>query len=420
MHALSRAQHKLLSIFIFAITFNLVLLHWTSIYVGSTPWLILGCGLSVMYLPLVFVTRWGIHAYPLIFLALEELRNHFPFGGFGWARLAYSQADAPYSIIARFGGAVGLSAIVLLLGLFIFQFSKGQSRIWILFPLLLILVPVHVVNQSSTKVLLVQGNVPQYGLDFNARATQVFFNHVKETHKALAEQKKVDFILWPENAVDVDPFTNPEVKQVLDSFTQPLIVGAIVEKDKKTFNTSILWQKNRQVIYSKQHLTPFGEYIPLRQIASKVSPLTDEVSDFSPGNKQEIFTIGMAKIAPVICFELLDDRIVSLAAQHSNILAIQTNSATFGKSAESSQQLSITRIRAIEHSRNVVSVSTTGYSAVIDYTGKIIDKTQMGTADHLYANLGLINQQSMRDRLGDWAWILTFVWLVLVARRLGK
>jgi apolipoprotein N-acyltransferase len=128
----------------------------------------------------------------------------------------------------------------------------------------------------------------------------------------------------------------------------------------------------------------------------------------------------LAKIAPVICFELLDDRIVSLAAQNSNILAIQTNSATFGKSAESSQQLSITRIRAIEHSRNVVSVSTTGYSAVIDYTGKIIDKTQMGTAEHLYANLGLINQQSMRDRLGDWARVLTFVWLVLVTRRLGK
>jgi apolipoprotein N-acyltransferase len=264
---------------------------------------------------------------------------------------------------------------------------------------------------------MVQGNVPELGLDFNARAKQVFNNHLDETKKALAKNQKVDFIVWPENAVDVDPYTNKDVYDQIETFDKPLIIGAIVEKGDKLLNTSILWGEKTQEIYVKQHLTPFGEYIPLRSLAKKISPLVNQVDDFSPGNQQKIFTIGQARVAPVICFELIDDEILAQAAKSSNLLVVQTNSATFGTSAESAQQLSITRIRAIEHSRNVVSVSTTGISAVIDFNGKIMNQTSMGTAEHVFADVGLINQSSPRDRYGDWAGIFTLVWLLVVARR---
>jgi apolipoprotein N-acyltransferase len=36
---------------------------------------------------------------------MEEVRNRFPFGGFGWVRVAYTQADAPYSTIAAIGNS---------------------------------------------------------------------------------------------------------------------------------------------------------------------------------------------------------------------------------------------------------------------------------------------------------------------------
>jgi apolipoprotein N-acyltransferase len=289
-------------------------------------------------------------------------------------------------------------------------------KILILLPIALVLIPINVETVGTTKAILIQGNVPQLGLDFNARAKEVFNNHVKETKDALQEGKKVDFILWPENAVDVDPFRNTEVFETLNTFTTPLIVGAIVNRDKEILNTSILWTKEAQNVYVKQHLTPFGEYIPLRSLASKISPLVDDVRDFSLGNESTIFTIGAAKIAPIICYELLDDQILQDGAKSSNILAVQTNSATFGDSAESAQQLQITRIRAIEHSRNILSVSTTGYSAVIDYNGEVTLKTAMGTAEHLYAEVDLISSTSPRDRYGDWALVITLIWLLLVAR----
>jgi apolipoprotein N-acyltransferase len=264
---------------------------------------------------------------------------------------------------------------------------------------------------------MIQGNVPELGLEFNARAKEVFNNHVNETNKALIQDKKVDFVVWPENAVDVDPYTNKDVYDELESYDKPLIIGAIIGKGEKLFNTSILWGDETQDIYFKQHLTPFGEYIPLRSIAKKISPLVNQVNDFSAGNGQKIFRIGQARIAPVICFELVDDEILAEAAKSSNLLVVQTNSATFGTSAESAQQLSITRIRAIEHSRNVVSVSTTGISAVIDFNGKVLNQTSMGTAEHVFADVGLIEQISPRDRYGDWAGIFTLVWLFVVARR---
>ena len=416
MYALEKSKRKYLSVLSFALTFNLVLLHWTSIFVGSLPWIILATGLTLFYLPLVAVKHVGISFFPLIFIVLEEIRNHFPFQGFGWARIAYSQADAPYAKIAAHGGAVALSAITVLIGLSIYHLSQKNMKILILLPMVLVLVPINIQISGSTKALLIQGNVPQLGLDFNSRATEVFNNHVKKTQAAMQNEKKVDFILWPENAVDVDPFRNPKIFETLNTFTTPLIVGAIVNRDRQVLNTSILWTKEKQNVYVKQHLTPFGEYIPLRSLASKISPLVDDVRDFSPGNESTIFTIGAAKIAPIICFELLDDQIMQDGAKSSNILAVQTNSATFGDSAESAQQLQITRVRAIEHLRNVLSVSTTGYSAVIDYNGKVLQKTQMGTAEHLYAEVGLISATSPRDRYGDWALVMTLIWLLISAR----
>ena len=417
MYAIERTDRKALSAFLFSFSFNAVLLHWTSTYVGSTPWIILSFGLSLLYLPLALVGRWGIAAYPLIFIVLEEVRNRFPFGGFGWARVAYSQADAPYAAIASRGGAISLSAITLLIAGFAYFALNKKVRLQLLIPILALLIPNNIAMVDQTSVLMIQGNVAELGLDFNARAKQVFANHVKQTRIALAEKKEVDFIVWPENAVDVDPYTNKDVYEELESFNYPLIIGAIVGKGEKLFNTSILWGDKTQDIYLKQHLTPFGEYIPMRSLAKKISPLVNQVNDFSPGNGKKIFTIGQARVAPVICFELIDDQILAEAAKGSNILVVQTNSATFGTSAESAQQLSITRIRAIEHSRNVISVSTTGISAVIDFQGKVLNQTSMGTAEHVFADIGLIEQSSPRDRYGDWAGVFTLIWLLVIARR---
>ncbi len=417
MYALSLTSRKILSTFIFASTLNLIVLHWSSTFVGSVPWIILAVGMALFYLPLALVSRWGMTAYPLIFIILEEVRNRFPFGGFGWVRIAYTQADAPFSKMAAVGGASALSALTVLLGLILYYGAKRKFALITFVPFLLLLVPVNLSVSSATNVLMIQGNVPQMGLDFNSRAKAVFNNHFERTQVELAKDSNVDFVLWPENSVDVDPFLNKDVNQALNSIDKPLIIGAILGKGNKFLNTSILWGGELPPTYIKQHLTPFGEYIPLRSLASLISPYTDRVTDFEPGQAQVLFKVKDAVIAPIICFELVDDQLLVEAARSSNILAVQTNSATFGMSAESSQQLSITRVRAIEHGRNIVSVSTTGISAVIDYQGKVLQQTSMGTADTIRAEVDLLQGQTPRDMAGDWALVGTLFVLLMVARR---
>jgi apolipoprotein N-acyltransferase len=417
MYSLSLTRRKVLSTFIFASTLNLIVLHWSSTFVGSVPWIILALGMSLFYLPLALVSRWGMTSYPLIFVLLEEVRNRFPFGGFGWVRVAYTQADAPFAKMAAIGGASALSALAVLTGLILYYGAKRQFSVITFVPFLLLLLPVNLTVTGASSVLMIQGNVPQMGLDFNSRAKAVFNNHYQRTKTELAKDSKVDFVLWPENSVDVDPFTNNDVKLALDTIDKPLIIGAVLGKGNKLLNTSILWGGDLPPTYIKQHLTPFGEYMPLRSLASKISPYTDRVTDFEPGQTQVLFKVKEAVIAPIICFELVDDRILHEAALTSNVFAVQTNSATFGMSAESAQQLSITRIRAIEHGRNIVSVSTTGYSAAIDFQGKVLQQTSMGTADTIRAEVGLLQGQTPRDTAGDWALVGTLAALFLIARR---
>ena len=417
MYALSISRKKVLSSFLFAVTLNLIVLHWSSTFVGSLPWVILAVGMSIFYLPLALVSKWGMTAYPLLYILLEELRNRFPFGGFGWVRVAYTQADSPFSKIAAIGGASALSALTLLIALILFFVTQRRISVITFLPFLLILIPVNLSTTGNATVLMIQGNVPTLGLDFNSRAKAVFNNHFEKTQEEIAKDPKVDFILWPENSVDVDPFLNTDVNASLNSIQQPLIIGAILNKGRSLYNTSILWGGELPDTYIKQHLTPFGEYIPLRSLARIISPLVDEVEDFSPGDGGKTFSIGEIKVAPVICYELIDDDLLRQAAADSNILAVQTNSATFGMSAESAQQLSITRVRAIEHGRNIASVSTTGYSAIINSSGKVVEQTAMGSADSIRAEVGLIEGQTPRDAAGDWALIGVLVTLLLVARR---
>lgn len=423
MVSLKNSRHPIANVAIFGLVFNAVALHWTSIYVGSTPWIILVIGQTLFFLPLALVKKYGMAFYPLIFLVMEEIRVRYPFGGFGWLRIAFSQADSPFRRLAIFGGASGLTAMVLCISWVLFTLISARTLVVSLplLPILLLLIPTSITSSGEINTVMIQGDVPQLGLDFNSRATAVFYKHITESRKALEENGNVDFLLWPENAVDVDPFTNPKVSAALNSLLKPIILGAVIRQDNHFQNVSINWTEKVQDVYVKQHLTPFGEYIPLRSIASKISPYTDDVVDFLPGNTPKIFAIKQARIAPIICFELIDDDLVNNAAKGSNLIVVQTNSATFGRSPESAQQLAITRIRAIEHGRNILSVSTTGISASIDYTGNILEQTKIHTSAHIFAKPALITSQTPRDKAGDWALIGALIWLlmpVVIDRRL--
>jgi apolipoprotein N-acyltransferase len=343
-------------------------------------------------------------------LVIEEVRSLFPFGGFSWMRVAFSQADAPYASVISVGGALLLSAWVLTISAMMTSF-----RLRLALPLLLlILLPLSLNNSYSSdreiSFLGIQGNTPSVGLTFNDRAEAVFNLHLSETKKMAAGRQ--DVTIWPENAIDVDPFANARVSAAIESLTAllktPLIAGAITRQSGQLENVSLMYSESGEVVsyYSKQYLTPFGEYIPLRPLARLISPYVDDVADFSVGAKIENHVVNDFTLAPVICYELLSDSLVQSSAKNSDALIAQTNSATFAGTSESAQQLNITRLRALENARDIVSVSTIGISAHIDINGQILSRTQEDVAAQLFGNARANTSQTISNSLGGYAPVL--------------
>jgi len=398
-----------LNAFLFGFISSAITLWWAGKYVGLIPLALLALLHGLFYLPLGLLGRYTTNIYWFIpaLLAIEELRSIFPFGGFSWMRIAFSQADAPYASVISIGGALLLSAWVLTISAMVAKFRKNLA-----FPLLLVvLLPLLLNNSYSSQAKVsfigIQGNTPSVGLTFNDRAEAVFNLHVTETRKVATEA--ADVIIWPENAIDVDPFANTRVESSIESLTSslktPLIAGAITRQSGQLENVSLMYDESGEVVsyYSKQYLTPFGEYMPLRPLARIVSPYVDDVIDFKVGDRVENHVVNGLTLAPIICYELLSDSLVQNAAKSSDALVVQTNSATFADTSESAQQLNITRLRALENAREIVSVSTIGISAHIGINGEIMSRTQENVAAQLSGDLQSSSNRTLANWLGGFA-----------------
>lgn len=408
MRALLTTRRRFLVGLSFGFLANSIILYWSGSYVGSLPWLLLSTLQALYFIPVAFLAKYK--NVPLLIFALllmDEVKSRFPFGGFGWTRIAFSQIDSPLVNFVAVIGATGLSFLTLLITQAIL--TRNPATFSILF-ISLILAPFLISSTPSTSTLsvrAVQGGVPEPGLNFNQRALEVMKMHI-EVSKATARPDD-DLLVWPENAIDVDPFNNVEAKTLLDEFFTevkvPLISGAVIERNGLK-NVTIKFDGSEQTVYEKRYLTPFGEFIPLRPLAELVSPYTDMVRDFTPGNSRDTHRVSGIDIASVICYEILNDGILRQSAQSSKLILVHTNSATFFGTAEGEQQLAITRIRAVEHQRSIVSISTTGPSAIINARGEVIEKLVEGERGSLSQLVALSDGETISDRLGGWAPLL--------------
>ena len=159
----------------------------------------------------------------------------------------------------------------------------------------------------------------------------------------------------------------------------------------------------------KRHPAPFGEYMPYRSFFRTFSSKVDLVAkDFVSGDKLRsnpvgVLRMGKVAVGDVICFEVAYDGLVQdPVRQGATLLAVQTNNATFGESAESVQQLAMSQIRAIETGRSVVHISTVGVSAIIRPDGTIVQRSPHFRPDVLESDVALRTSMTVAVRVGAW------------------
>lgn len=375
----------------------------------------------------------------------EWIRDRFLFGGFPWGRLAFAQADAPTLHWASWGGAPLLTFITALAGCLLAAALVSLGRaltpapgdvLRTLRPLAggagllaacgLVLASGHAIPlQDDTgdplRVAVVQGNVPRLGLDAFAQQAAVLKNHVTATiaeakYINAARLQKPDLYIWPENSSDIDPFVEPAAAELITSAARaasvPILVGAVldgkVDEDGNLLtvrNSGVVWNPDGTTgaLYVKRHPVPFGEYVPFRDVLGKViGRLALIPHDFEHGKSPGVMLIGPTVLGDVICFEVAYDGIVrDVVNGGGKVLVVQTNNATFGRGSESTQQLQMSRIRAVEHNRAVVVSATSGISAVISPRGEIEQQTAIFTRKVLVADLPQISSRTVADHVRD-------------------
>jgi apolipoprotein N-acyltransferase len=393
---------------LYGLAFFVPLLHWTGVYVGPAPWLILA-GAEALYLAGLGAVLTAVQRlpWPALWVACawvlqEAVRDRAPFGGFPWGRLAFSQQDSPLRWFIELGGAPLLTFTVAFTGagLWLLVSALGRRgslrRVGAAVAVLAILPIAGLVwggvqspptGGAHLQVALVQGSVPDRGLAFEDRARQVLDNHVAQTMRLAAEIRagqvpQPDLVVWPENASDVDPLVDTtaaaEITRAVRAVHAPVLVGAILDgpgPDHRR-NAGILWSPSTGpgAEYIKRHPVPFAEYMPLRSLADAVSSAAKLVTqDMVAGHGNGLLKGGPVPIGDVICFEVAyDDLVRSSVSAGAQLLVVQTNNATFGHTSETYQQLAMSKLRAIETGRTVLQVSTTGASAIFAPDGTVL------------------------------------------------
>jgi len=394
----------------FALSFFLVLLHWSGSYVGWFPWVslaVLQAGFFLIF-GLLRVERniFGAIGFASCFLLIELLRMKFPFGGFGWGRIGHTQIF-PLSNIYPYIGVAGVTFVTAIIA------SLVVLVRWKFLALILLLLfsssifPSQIVDQGRVNVLAVQGGVDKLGLDFNQRALSVLRRHIAATDVS----KDVDLVIWPENSSDLDPERNPvakrEISKLMQRLSKPLLVGAVERDSKGLLNTAILYRPEGSLTrYVKQDLAPFGEYMPLRSIAERIVPAAKRVKDFQAGSESVLFPLSNESFATMICFEILDDDLVRQSTLGASFLVNQTNNATFGTSNQAAQQLQIAASRAAELGRSMITVSTTGFTAHLNSFGKVEEELPQFQTGNLISELTTYEGRTAASRIGSWFWFI--------------
>ena len=347
--------------------------------------------------------RWGLAAEPILWAGCEWLRATL-FTGFAWNFVGTAVGQAPaFAAPARLGGVYLVSALVVLLdGVFatlacrvIAQMRRepcGQGRRWVrsletALPLAAILCvfwlsPSRTADRASQpavplRVALVQRNAPCI---FSANRPRENPIEAYERLVDVAVAARPDLMVWGESAMAEFGRTDSEsARRVADHFAAKLggaalLAGGDWKRDGRLHNAAALYAGTNAVqLYAKQHLVPFGEYIPFDKwipILQKLSPIGVSLH---PG-EATVFKMEAGNrsvfLAPLICYEDTDPALVRAAARlGAQAIVLITNDSWFSRSAEAEQHAAQAVLRAIESGLPVIRVGNSGVTGVISGNG---------------------------------------------------
>jgi apolipoprotein N-acyltransferase len=234
----------------------------------------------------------------------------------------------------------------------------------------------------------------------------------------------VNLILWPEDVIALDgPIAGtPVAAQVgglAQSYHAALLAGVTEDVGATRFrNAEVVWSDTGQMTgrYDKVHRVPFGEYIPLRSLIRHVVSLDDIPRDAIPGHGSGEVETSAGPVAIVISYEVyFSSRARSGVRAGGQVLLVPTNTASYRTTQVTASEIAADRLRAWETGRAVVMAAPTGWSAVLDQRGRLLERTALGARAVLQAAVPRRVGLTPYGHWGDWPVVLAAALLLGLA-----
>jgi len=349
--------------------------------------------------------RWL--ALPAAFTLAEAARCTFPFGGVPLATTAMGQASAPLGQIARVLCAVGATFAVAVIGV---ALSAAWERRHVVAAAALAgviaLWLAAIVAPSGSDIRTINAAVVQGGGPQGTRATEtdprdVFDRHIEASSLITTP---VDLVVWPENVVAVDaPIAsareNAELSALAKDLNTTLVAGVTEDLDSSSFaNASIVYLPDGSTgeRYDKVRRVPFGEYVPLRWLIESVAGTNTgiPVREARAGTEPAIVRTPAGDLAIAISWEIFFTNRGRDGVLHGGqILLNPTNGSSYWLTQVQTQQVASSQLRAIETGRWVLQAAPTGFSAIVNPSGDVLERTSISEQAVL--------QQDVMLRSGD-------------------
>ncbi|GAA5058895.1 apolipoprotein N-acyltransferase [Thermocatellispora tengchongensis] len=404
--------------------------------IESVFYALLGLGTALV----LRLRLWPLWA-ACLWVAMELARSSFPFGGFPWGRVAFSQGESPFTPYAALAGAPFVTFAVALCGGVLAwtalhaasrtprgpRFRRGLAfglAAAVAVPALAYAVPRPGDEGRTVRVGIVQGNVPGRGMTpFGDEPAVVLRNHTTKVHEmaqAVREGRlpRPDLVALPENSTDIDPYRNEFARGTIDAAVKdigvPVLVGAVVAiGEKQRATRSLVWDPvtGPGAYYDKQQLVPFGEFTPFQDLVLALFERARLVGRQSvAGTRPGDLRMGPVTIGAVNCYEVAFDGTVRETVRAGGTpLVVQTNNATYALSNLPPQQLAMSKLRAVEHNRAIVTAATTGISAYVRPDGHVAWSTGELIADMTVVTVPVRTEQTIATRVGavpEWALVI--------------
>lgn len=326
-----------------------------------------------------------IFVMPAIWTLAEWLRG-FLFTGFPWLSMGYAQApSSPLAGYAPVLGVFGVSLVVALsAGLLLYFWNargKQQGR-FVLIVLLALWASGAALKSfewtqpqgEAVKVSLLQGNIGQ-----DTKFAEDALVSTLETYRRLAESSDARLIVMPETAIPLlrDNVPQDYERRLHDHVRQnggDILIGAFERDDEHYYNSVYSLGASESQHYRKDHLVPFGEFIPLRSLLGWIinDLLQIPMGDLSGGGaSQTPLNVAGQQVAVNICYEDAFGEEVIHALPQATLLVNVTNDAWYGESHAAEQHNQLSQMRALETGRVVLRATNTGVTSIIGVDGQI-------------------------------------------------